>query len=328
MSCRGQERPAHSPRAPRLGEERVVCHSGRPPRAGLDGGPAAHGHTPSPRQRGAPERSGAEVAPCFPELVTWFLPPQGTRDDHMMWATNARPPAWLPRSGQLVTSIGETGGRNGASLTLCGRTGVVHYLSVSGVWSVSPMSRGALLPLRATLRPAAGVETEPTARGGRWPRPSRGRSSGPPRRVSGLFLGTAADSQTATTLDWDRAAPGPSSTGLVPDGLTLLWLELPTCPARSRPWRCLGRRQWPPAGTVTSRASVTRKLLLRRHDTQKYPSILLARGPGDDGRISVSLGDQHVPRIQNRGWQALSPSTADTHPPTVRTRNETPGPSA
>lgn len=130
VSCRGQERPAYSPRAPRLGEERVVCHSGRPPRAGLDGGPAAHGHTPSPRQRGAPERSGAEVAPCFPELVTWFLPPQGTRDDHMMWATNARPPAWLPRSGQLVTSIGETGRRNGASLTLCGRTGVVHYLSV------------------------------------------------------------------------------------------------------------------------------------------------------------------------------------------------------
>lgn len=130
VSCRGQERPAYSPRAPRLGEERVVCHSGRPPRAGLDGGPAAHGHTPSPRQRGAPERSGAEVAPCFPELVTWFLPPQGTRDDHMMWATNTRPPAWLPRSGQLVTSIGETGRRNGASLTLCGRTGVVHYLSV------------------------------------------------------------------------------------------------------------------------------------------------------------------------------------------------------
>lgn len=130
VSCRGQERPAYSPRAPRLGEERVVCHSGRPPRAGLDGGPAAHGHTPSPRQRGAPERSGAEVAPCFLELVTWFLPPQGTRDDHMMWATNARPPAWLPRSGQLVTSIGETGRRNGASLTLCGRTGVVHYLSV------------------------------------------------------------------------------------------------------------------------------------------------------------------------------------------------------
>lgn len=324
MSCRGQERPAHSPRAPRLGEERVVCHSGRPPRAGLDGGPAAHGHTPSPRQRGAPERSGAEVAPCFLELVTWFLPPQGTRDDHMMWATNTRPPAWLPRSGQLVTSIGETGRRNGASLTLCGRTGVVHYLSVCVrcLECVPDEPRGSAAPARDA----------PASRGGGDRAHGEGRAVASSLSWEELWAATASfwsvPGDSGRESNRHHPGLGPSSAGLVPDGLTLLWLELPTCPAWSRPWRCLGRRRWPPAGTVTSRASVTRKLLLRRHDTQKYPSILLARGPGDDGRISVSLGDQHVPRTQNRGWQALSPSTADTHPPTVRTRNETLGPSA